>query len=177
MRAARPLARTAARPVALTAAALAAAALTVAPAAAAPSTQVWADGTFSAAGPVFTYAPALVPAGAQVRVHAIYPGNGSTVATLHVKGLAPDTTYAVHAHVGPCSTSPSTSLGHYQHHAGTGPDFVNDHNELWLGFTTNDAGNGSAQTVVDWQPRAGQAVSLTIHQGGPTRVGCVPVAF
>lgn len=166
------------RRLTLTAVALTVAAgLTVAPAAAAPSTQVWSDGEFSATGPVFTYATGLIPAGAQVRVHAIYPGNGSTVATLHVTGLAADTTFAVHAHIGPCSATPASSLGHYQDQPGTGADFVNEHNELWLGFTTNDAGNASAQTVVDWKPRAGQAVSLTFHQGGPTRVGCVPVAF
>ncbi len=142
-----------------------------------PENQVWTVGSFSATGPLFTYDQDLVPPGAQARVHVAYTGEDGTVATLHVTGIEPGETFAVHAHVGSCSTIADTSLGHYQDVAGTGSAFVNDENELWLGFTTNAAGNGAATATVQWQPRVGEAVSLTFHHGGPTRVACIPVAF
>ena len=154
--------------------ALGAAALLVAfgTAPAAAGGQVRAAGTFDADGPAYTYS-SVVPAGASARVHAVRTGSGKTVATLHVTGFAPNTTYGVHAHTGTCSSDPMTSRGHYMHDP-SGP--VDAHNELWLGFTTNPAGNGSAQAVVDWQFRAGAARSISIHHGGTPRVACLPVS-
>ena len=151
----------------------AAALLAVGSAQATAAAQVRAEGVFSPTGPAFTYS-ALVPTGATARVHAVQTGSGTTVATLHVRGLQPHTTYAVHAHTGTCSTNPATSRGHYMDDPSGA---VDPHNELWLGFTTNAAGNGRAQTVVEWQFRPGGAQSITFHQGGPTRVACLPVGF
>ena len=134
-----------------------------------------AAGSFSVAGPAYTYAPGgLVPAGATAEVRVVETAAGTTVATLQVRGFAASTTYAVHAHTGPCGSNPLTSAGHYQDAVG-GP--VDSENELWLGFSTNPAGNGSAQSVVGWGFRSGGALSVTFHQGGPTRVACLPVSF
>ncbi len=163
--------------IALPAVALGVAALSLAssgPSAAAAG-RVVAEGTFSTSGAAWTY-DAVVPSGAPVIVRAVTTASGRTVATLHVRGFAPRTTFAVHAHTGTCSSDPLSSAGHYQHEVG-GP--VDDVNELWLGFTTNPSGNGSAKAAVEWEFRAGEARSVTFHdpaQAGK-RVGCLPVAF
>ena len=156
--------------------ALGAAALLVAgwgPSAAAAG-QVRAAGSFDGDGPAYTYAASVVPSGASARVHTVETGSGKTVATLHVRGFAPNTTYAVHAHTGSCGSDPLQSAGHYMRDPSGG---VSADNELWLGFTTNAAGNGRAQAVVEWQFRPGGAQSITFHHGGPARVACLPVGF
>jgi len=136
---------------------------------------VHATGTFDSDGPAYTYSPAvLAPVGTTAEVRVVETAAGTTVATLHVRGLAAHETYAVHAHTGSCSSNPASSGGHYKDDV-SGP--VDPTNELWLGFTTNRAGNGSAQSVVDWVFRPGQALSVTFHHGGPIRVACLPVAF
>ena len=137
--------------------------------------RVVAEGVFSTSGPAYTY-DGVVPTGATAVVRAVETGSGRTVATLHVRGLAPRTNYSVHAHTGACGSDPLASAGHYQHEVGGAVDGVN---ELWLGFTTNPAGNGSAQSVVEWTFRTGDARSVTFHdpaQAGE-RVACLPVAF
>lgn len=158
----------------LAAAALTASVLAASPAAASAN-LVYAAGTFAAGGPAYTYSPStLVPVGATAEVRVVETAAGTTVATLQVRDFAASTTYAVHAHIGPCSSSPGTSLGHYQDSSTGG---VNPENELWLGFSTNKAGIGSAQSVVGWEFRPTDALSVTFHHGGPTRVACLPVAF
>ncbi len=142
---------------------------------AAAAEHVLSEGVFSTSGPAWTYNP-VVPSGASAVVRTVETGSGRTVATLHVRDFAPNTDFAVHAHTGACGSNPLASMGHYQHHVGGA---VDDANELWLGFSTNPAGNGSAQTVVEWEFRAGQARSVTFHdtsQAGK-RVACLPVAF
>lgn len=132
-------------------------------------------GTFASDGPAYTYSPAaLVPVGATATVKVVETAAGTTVAASQVRGFAASESYAVHAHKGACGSSPSASGGHYQDVVGGA---VDDENELWLGFTTNPAGNGSAQSGVDWEFRPGDALSGTFHHGGPTRVACLPVAF
>lgn len=137
--------------------------------------QVRAEGTFTTAGPAWTY-DAVVPSGATAVVRTVETGSGRTVATLHVRGFTPSTEFSVHAHTGGCGSDPSGSQGHYQHQVGGA---VDDVNELWLGFTTNPAGNGSAQSSVDWQFREGEAQSITLHDPARSgkRVACLPVAF
>ena len=160
--------------VPLAAAALLALAVGSSPAAASAE-RAHSSGTFTAAGPAFTYSTSsLVPVGSTAEVRVVETAAGTTVATLHVRGLASRKTYTVHAHTGSCSSSSASSGGHYQHVVGGA---VDDENELWLGFTTNLAGNGSAQSVVGWEFRPGAALSVTFHQGGATRVACLPVAF
>ena len=142
---------------------------------AAAESPVRTTGTFSTSGPAWTY-DGVVPAGATARVSAVETGSGGTIATLHVRGLPASTEFLVHAHTGGCTADPAASQGHYQHEVG-GP--VDDVNELWLGFTTNRAGNGAAQSAVDWQFRDGEANSLTFHDPARNdkRVACLPVAF
>jgi len=145
---------------------------------------VHAAGTFTSTGPTYTYSPDTVssadrvPSGATAEVRVVATAAGTTVATLQVRGFPANRTYGVHAHIGPCGILSGTSLGHYQNVVGTGSSYVNDENELWLGFTANEAGNGRAQSVVDWQFRPGGAQSITFHYGAANvRVACMPVAF
>ncbi len=142
---------------------------------AAAAEHVLSEGVFSTSGPAWTYDP-VVPSGASAVVRTVETGSGRTVATLHVRGFAPSTDFSVHAHTGACGRDPLASAGHYQHHVGGA---VDDANELWLGFSTNPAGNGNAQAVVEWQFRAGEARSVTFHDPSQAgmRVACLPVAF
>lgn len=160
----RPLIRTAAIPAA-TAALLAA--LPAAPAlASAHRTR--------AEGPLTAYSTS-VPAGAAARVQSVATASGKTVVTLHVRGLVPHTAYGAHAHVNSCGTTGAAAGPHYQDNvapAGQAADiaYANPDNEIWLDLTTDEAGNGAAQTVVDWQFRPNGANSVVLH-AQPTATG------
>jgi Cu-Zn family superoxide dismutase len=159
----------------LTVTALAAALVVGSASPAAAGSAVRAMGTFTAAGPAYTYDTVVVPERARARLRVVQIGGGRTLAVLTVRGLPAKTTYAVHAHTGPCGADPMTSEGHYQHQPG-GP--VDPVNELWLGFTTNAGGVGVAHAVVDWQFRDNDSSeSITFHHGGPARVACLPADF
>lgn len=151
-----------------------------------------------------------LPAGAWARVRSIETGSGKTVVTLQVRGFRANETYGAHAHYKQCGAShaPSASGAHYQHlvdpavlaaAAAQGTDFetipsveaayANPDNEVWLDLTTDGEGNGSAQTVVDWQFRGSAPVlrsvvfhvNHTSHGGTPpagsagARLGCLTV--
>jgi len=141
-----------------------------------------------------------LPVGAWARVRAIETGSGKTVVTLKVRGLAVNATYGAHAHYRPCglASQPLASGAHYQNvpqyadetTASKNAAYANPANEVWLDLTTDDEGNGSAQTVVNWQFRGSDPVlrSVVIHRdvtnpadgsagvAGP-RLGCISVAF
>jgi len=144
---------------------------------------------------LISYNPTYVPPGSTGRVRGIYTGSGATVVTLHVWGLVPNREYGAHAHKFGCSaTDPMAAGGHYQYLVGgaADPASANPDNEIWLDFTTDSEGDGTAQARVDWQfPNAGgdRAQSVIIHDhhtatgpagsagtAGP-RYGCLTVAF
>jgi Cu-Zn family superoxide dismutase len=94
--------------------------------------------------------------------------SGSTVVTLHVRGLLPDHEYGAHAHVNACGSTGAAAGPHYQDvvapagHA-TDPAYANPDNEVWLDLTTDSEGVGSAQALVRWQFRPGGAASVIFH--------------
>lgn len=135
-----------------------------------------------------------VPAGASARVQAVYDAAGSTVVTLHVRGLLPNRDYGAHAHKYACGADATDAGGHFQNVPGptpSDPAFANPTNEIWLDLTTDGEGNGAAQTTVPWQfSPTRRAGSVMIHQehthtggtDGPAgtagaRLGCLTVAF
>lgn len=135
-----------------------------------------------------------LPEGAWARVRAVETGSGKTVVTLQVRGLRANEEYGAHAHYRPCGAAGSAAGAHYQNveerpgnevTPSTNPVFANPDNEVWLDFTTDEEGNGSAQTVVGWQFRpaaAGRSVVIHALHTGPTggagaRLGCLSVAF
>jgi superoxide dismutase, Cu-Zn family len=121
-----------------------------------------------AQGALVRYDTALVPEGATARVQEVRTASGSTVVTLHVRGLLPDREYGAHAHVAACGSTGAAAGPHYQDvvapadHA-TDPAYANPYNEVWLDVTTDSEGNGSAQALVRWQFRAGGANSVILH--------------
>lgn len=147
-----------------------------------------------AEGALVRYDTSAVPAGATARVQAVATGSDATVVTLHVRGLTPGRTYGAHVHVRACGASdPAAAGGHYQDQVAPPGQaakrfYANPDNEIWLDVTPDAAGNGSAQTRVEWRTRAGGAGSVMLHAAptsavedmagtaGP-RVGCLTVGF
>jgi Cu-Zn family superoxide dismutase len=138
-----------------------------------------------------------IPAGARARVQAVYDAAGDTIVTLHVWGLAPDHQYGAHAHKLACGpTDANAAGGHFQNipfpagSTASDPAYANPTNEIWLDLTTDEYGNGVAQTKVPWQfsptRRAGSVMihSEHTHDGsdGPagtagSRLACLTVGF
>lgn len=146
-----------------------------------------------AEGPLVRYDAALVPEGATARVQQVRTASGSTVVTLHVRGLLPDHAYGAHAHVNACGSTGAAAGPHYQQivapadHA-TDPNYANPANEVWLDLTTDSEGNGSAQALQGWQFRTGGAGSVILHMRhtatepgtagtAGARVACLSVPF
>ncbi|MEP6760648.1 MAG: superoxide dismutase [Sporichthyaceae bacterium] len=169
----------------------------------------------TSAGELVRYASATdaLPSTAWARVRSIETGSGKTVVTLQVRGFTADATYGAHVHYKECgaATAPLAPGAHYQNVvdpavllaaaippvrdfetiASVDPAFANPDNEAWLDLITDNEGNGSAQTVVDWQFRGDAPVtrSVIIHRdhtspggtppagnAGP-RLGCLSAAF
>lgn len=144
-------------------------------------------------GPLISYS-SVIPADATARVQAIYDASGKTQVTLHVWGLQPNTEYGAHAHVNACGLTGSAAGPHFQSTAdpvlpSVNPAYANPRNEIWLDLTTDESGNGAAQTSVRWQFTPDRrAHSVIIHvehtHTGPTdsglagaRLACLSVDF
>ncbi|MGJ5897273.1 superoxide dismutase [Streptomyces sp. V2] len=166
-----------------------AAALTAAPGTAAPGTArdvvLRADARFAPPtafipSDAVTYDQDLVPAGASIEVVQRTTYGGATVVTLRVSGLPSGRAFGAHVHQKACGADPAASGGHYQHVPGTGPEYVNEDNEVWLDFTTGKEGSGVGVATHTWTFRQGEAASVVIHDEPGTkgaRVGCFTVPF
>ncbi len=118
------------------------------------------------------------------RAHAVQLSDRKTLVTLHVNGLPPNREFGAHVHKLACGDTKAG--GHYQHVAGgaSDPVFANPDNEIWLDFTTNAAGRGRAQAVVDWSIRPNGANAVVVHNAhtsdtgaaGP-KLACIDVDF
>ena len=106
--------------------------------------------------------------GMDISGHAqmIRTGSGRTIVSIHVEGLAVNTTYGSHVHKQACGVGEAD--GHYQYVPGAG---VNDVNEIWPGFTTNDTGIGNGNARNDGIA-AGTAVSIVVHAPGGAKIAC-----
>jgi Cu-Zn family superoxide dismutase len=91
---------------------------------------------------------------------------GATIVVLHVEGLAPDTTYGAHVHKQACADGDAD--GHYRFDP-TGP--ATPPNEIWPGFTTNDAGIGDGRAMVD-RTAGPSAVSVVVHAPSGAKIAC-----
>ena len=92
--------------------------------------------------------------------------DGKTIVTLHVAGLAPNTTYGAHVHQRACAVGAAD--GHYKFDP-SGP--ATPPNEIWPGFTTNAAGSGHGMATVDATAGA-TAVSVVIHAPSGAKIAC-----
>lgn len=139
-----------------------------------------------------TYDQTLVPAGARISVGSVSVLDGTEV-LLTAQGLVPGRDYGAHAHNTVCGQSPADAGPHYQHQVdpvqpSVDPVYANPDNEIWLDFTTDAAGNGTARATVDWAfgERHPNAVVLHEHHtrvmpgeagtAGP-RLACATVPF
>ena len=95
------------------------------------------------------------------RAVMVRTGDGRTFVSVHVEGIAPNTSYQSHVHAAPCGVG--FADGHYKHDP-SGP--ANDENEIWPGFTTNAAGVGNGNARNDWRAGPG-AVSVVVHIDAP----------
>jgi len=107
--------------------------------------------------------------GMDISGHAVMirTAQGRTFVSVHVEGLAANTTYASHVHKQACGVGDAD--GHYQHD-GTA---VDDENEIWPGFTTNGAGVGNGNARNHFTARD-SAISVVIHRPGstPNKIAC-----
>lgn len=100
------------------------------------------------------------------RAQMVRTADGKTIVSVHVEGLDDNTTYGAHVHAAACDNG--FADGHYKFDAG-GPALPP--NEIWPGFTTNDAGAGNGNATV--LARAGEAaVSVVVHAPGGTKIAC-----
>ncbi|MEU5362638.1 superoxide dismutase family protein [Streptomyces sp. NPDC005925] len=129
-----------------------------------------------------TYDNDLVPAGSgiEVRQEMRTGGARTTTVRLRVTGLRPGHAYGAHVHREPCGADPAAAGGHYQHRPSGDPAAVNPRNEVWLDFTADGRGGGTASARHDWGFRRGQASSVVLHGapgGSGVRVACFTVPF
>jgi superoxide dismutase, Cu-Zn family len=150
--------------------------------------------TFTAPpGVAVTYDEELVPAGARGAVQA-RSGDGTTTVTLAVRGLEPLRWYGAHVHSERCGERPEDSGPHFQYavdptQPSVDPAFANPQNEIWLDFTTDEAGAGSTESTVAWEfPDDRRPGSVVVHAmetaTGPgeagtagARAACITVDF
>ena len=100
------------------------------------------------------------------RAQMVRTADGTTIVTLHVAGLVPDTSYGAHVHQLACGTGDAD--GHYRFDP-AGP--AAPPNEIWPGFVADAAGIGNGNAMV--QGTAGPtAVSVVIHAPGGAKIAC-----
>jgi Cu-Zn family superoxide dismutase len=125
-----------------------------------------------------TYDQKGVPEGAKVAITTVATGSGQVV-ELRLTGLNPNRTYGAHVHTQRCGASGSDAGPHYQYQAdpaatpakpSTDPGYANPRNEVWLDFTTNAEGVGTATASHEWLLDPNHARSLVIHSQ-PTKTG------
>lgn len=126
---------------------------------------VLADGATVTRG---DFAPYAVNTELQIsgRAQMVRTADGKTVVSVHLEGLLANTTYAAHVHAAACAVG--FADGHYKFDP-AGP--AAPPNEIWPGFTTNDAGVGNGNATVDATAGAG-AVSVVVHAPGGTKIAC-----
>jgi hypothetical protein len=100
------------------------------------------------------------------RAQMIRTADGKTIVTVHVEGLAADTTYGSHVHQQACANGDAD--GHYKFDP-AGP--ATPPNEIWPGFTTNADGVGNGNAIAHGTA-GGNAVSVVVHAPGGAKIAC-----
>jgi hypothetical protein len=100
------------------------------------------------------------------RTQMVRTADGKTIVSVHVQGLLADTAYGAHVHKQACAVGDAD--GHYKFDP-TGP--AAPPNEIWPAFTTNAAGIGNGDALVD-RTAGSTAVSVVIHAPGGAKIAC-----
>lgn len=148
---------------------------------------------YNADATAVTYYPTLVPTEAEAGVLSASATMSGTVTKLAVEDLVPNRAYGAHVHTDPCGPTGAAAGPHYQNvpdpnQPSTDPAYANPRNEIWLDFTTDSEGSGSAVSEVDWTFKDPRPRSVVIHERhtstGPgeageagTRLACINVNF
>ncbi|MCX5533807.1 superoxide dismutase family protein [Streptomyces sp. NBC_00006] len=164
---------------------LAAAALAVTTGSASATASYWVRmaGHFSppnafVASSALTYDKALVPPASSIEVSQHGTDSSGMTVSMRVRGLVPGHKYGAHVHQKSCGADPEAAGGHYQNVVD--PKRVTAENELWLDFTADAKGSGSAKVHKSWGLRHGGAGSIVIHDkpgASGDRVACFSVPF
>lgn len=104
------------------------------------------------------------------RAQMVRTADGKTMVSVHVEGLAPNTTYGSHVHQQACADGEAD--GHYRFDP-TGP--ATPPNEIWPGFTTNAAGIGNGRDVVE-RIAGAAAKSVVVHAPGGAKIACADLS-
>lgn len=130
------------------------------------------------ASSALTYDNELVPPASEIRVVQQGDDTSGMTVSMSVKGLVPGHEYGAHVHQKACGADPEAAGGHYQHVQD--PKQANAENEIWLDFTADAKGDGSAKVHKAWGLRPGGAASIVIHDkpgSAGARVACFTVPF
>ena len=129
------------------------------------ASSVLADGAMVTRGEFHPFAAGV---GLDLGGHAqmIRTADGKTIVSVHVEGLSANTTYGSHVHQQACADGAAD--GHYRFDP-SGP--ATPPNEIWPGFTTNDAGIGNGNATVD-RTAGPTAVSVVVHAPGGAKIAC-----
>ena len=155
-----------------------------------PATAVAAEfpSVVSTAGSLTDLRPTFVDPtdGVAARAIAVRAG-GRTITVLHLDGFdraLAGTTFGAHVHRGTCVPGNGASAGPHFNITGQPPTAVTAETEIWLDFTVNGGGRGSALSVVPFEVPAGAASSIVIHAeptdaggGAGARLACLPIAL
>jgi hypothetical protein len=97
----------------------------------------------------------------------IRTADGKTIVSVHVEGLAANTTYGSHVHLQACSDGFAGTHYRFDPAGAAAPP-----NEIWPGpFTTDAAGVGNGNAIA--VGRAGSAaVSVVVHAPGGAKIAC-----
>ena len=142
---------------------------------AAPLAEGTVSGTFlpfPRSARAITYDPKVVPPGATAQLTIARTAGGTTV-RLTAAGLVPRRAYGAHLHTRPCTATPDDAGPHFQHSPdpkaaasppSVDPAYANPRNEVWLDFTADARGTGTAGTNQNWTfDEIEPARSLVLH--------------
>ncbi|MEU8241957.1 superoxide dismutase family protein [Actinoplanes missouriensis] len=137
--------------------------------------KTWVEGSTAV-----TYDTAAVPVGATAEVSVAEIKSGVRV-TAALTGLVPGRAYGAHLHTNPCTANPAEAGPHYQNRidpaAGPGkpsadPEYANPENEIWLDFTADAEGAGTATSVQKWRfDEKRPPWSFVLHERTTTHTG------
>jgi hypothetical protein len=99
--------------------------------------------------------------------HMVRTADGKTIVSVHVEGLAPNTTYGSHVHKQACADGAAGTHYRFDPAGAAAPP-----NEIWPGpFTTNGAGIGNGNATVVGTAGS-SAISVVVHAPGGAKIAC-----
>ena len=104
------------------------------------------------------------------RAQMIRTPDGKTIVSIHVTGLAPNTSYPAHVHQLPCGISDAD--GHYRNDP-AGP--AAPPNKIWPLFTTDADGVGNGYAKVEWAAGA-TAQAVVVHAPSGLKIACADLS-